>query len=318
MKYGIKLVAYDPWFNPDEVRSHSWGFGRGFPFLRSPFLPLSLSEGIESVTDLPVDNGGDVEAWPVWKIAGPVKSFSIGTVPTSEGGAIQSFGIAALPSEAPVIEAGRTLTIDTRPGHKSAKDDAEQIIIPSSRRTRSCSAGPWALSRPRRCRRGQWETVRPADVPPPLQLLPTGLPFRPRLTLADNLQGGHSADHQIALRSFRPGQEIVRVSPRLSRQPFDVVAHIEVLGQLACLVQLVGHGPGLRHHARIAGQVEQIQAGLVGVLGRHTPRVFRPGGSYGLFPHQRGPKPPIILRKETDRPERPQYDNRRDHKSDPQ
>ncbi|GAA1178756.1 hypothetical protein F4556_007262 [Kitasatospora gansuensis] len=122
VKYGIKLTCFDPWFYSDEVRSESWDldFGKVLPFLRSPFLPLTLSEGIEYVTDLPIDNAGDVEAWPVWKITGPVKSFSISTVPAEHSGSVQSFGIPAVQSGAPVIEAGRTLTIDSRPGGKSA------------------------------------------------------------------------------------------------------------------------------------------------------------------------------------------------------
>ncbi|MFD8594549.1 phage tail domain-containing protein [Kitasatospora sp. NPDC059646] len=117
IKYALLLTAYDPWFYSDEMRVAKWSFGQGVPFLGRPFLPLRLSEGYKSAVTLPVYNPGDVEAWPVWEISGPVKSFRI----TSQTG--QKFGIPSATSGGDVIALGRTLRIDTRPGVKTLKDD---------------------------------------------------------------------------------------------------------------------------------------------------------------------------------------------------
>ncbi|MFJ5882676.1 phage tail domain-containing protein [Kitasatospora cineracea] len=117
IKYVLLMTAFDPWFYSDEMQVAKWSFGKGVPFLASTFFPLTLSEGFESAVTLPIYNPGDVEAWPVWEITGPVKSFRI----TSPSG--QSFGIPAPASGLEVIAAGRTLTVDTRPGVKSVKDD---------------------------------------------------------------------------------------------------------------------------------------------------------------------------------------------------
>ncbi|MGK5496395.1 phage tail domain-containing protein [Streptomyces sp. URMC 125] len=119
VRYGIQLSAFDPWFYSDEIQVAQWAFGGGTAFLRptEPLYPLKLTKGTMSETAIPLVNPGDVEAWPIWQITGPVKSFTF-TSPKGE-----SFGISARPDGSDVVPDGRVLTVDTRPGHKTLKDD---------------------------------------------------------------------------------------------------------------------------------------------------------------------------------------------------
>ncbi|MFT2017722.1 phage tail family protein [Streptomyces sp. 796.1] len=114
--FGIQLTAFDPFFYSDQAQVAEWKFGRGEPFLSNVevFLPTRLHKGIVSTPGLSVFNSGDVEAWPVWTVEGPVRGFKF----SFDG---QSF--EAPTSSADVVAAGRTLTIDTRPGYKSLRDD---------------------------------------------------------------------------------------------------------------------------------------------------------------------------------------------------
>lgn len=115
-RFGIQLTAFDPWFYSDQVQVAEWKFGQGEAFLSTEksLLPLRIEKGMVSTPDLSVYNPGSVEAWPVWELTGPVRGFKF-----SFNG--QSFEIPA--SGTDVVAAGRTLTIDTRPGYKTLKDD---------------------------------------------------------------------------------------------------------------------------------------------------------------------------------------------------
>jgi hypothetical protein len=118
-KFGIQLVAYDPYFFSDDVQVAQWSFGEGRPFLSTTeaFYPLRLNAGLISGSTVSVDNPGDVEAWPRWELTGPIKGFRF----TSPSG--QSFGVTAPGDSSDVVAGGRTLIVDTRPGFKSLKDD---------------------------------------------------------------------------------------------------------------------------------------------------------------------------------------------------
>lgn len=118
-RYGLQLTAFDPWFYSDEIPVAQWVFGEGDPFLSTvqPFFPLHITSGRVSESAISVENPGDIEAWPVWQITGPVKSFRF-ISPKGE-----AFGIAARQDGTDVVAAGRTLTIDTRPGYKLLRDD---------------------------------------------------------------------------------------------------------------------------------------------------------------------------------------------------
>ncbi|MEV3860709.1 phage tail domain-containing protein [Streptomyces sp. NPDC050095] len=120
-KYGLQFTAMDPWFYPTTWQTSKWSFGAGDPLLSTinSFFPLHISDGVlggagEALT---ISNPGDIEAWPVWKLYGPIKSF---TLDSPDGDSIT----ASPPSDGTdLVATGRVLTIDTRPGRKTVRDD---------------------------------------------------------------------------------------------------------------------------------------------------------------------------------------------------
>ncbi|MFF4215426.1 phage tail family protein [Streptomyces nondiastaticus] len=119
IKYGIQLTAFDPYFYGDDLQVAEWNLNQGQGFLRTDkgLFPLRLSRGILADQQIPVINPGEVEAWPVWQIRGPVRAFRL----TSPDG--QAFGITAPGESTDAVAAGRVLTVDTRPGRKTLVDD---------------------------------------------------------------------------------------------------------------------------------------------------------------------------------------------------
>lgn len=124
ISYGIQLTAADPWFYGTTETAANWSFGIDQPFLRDPFLPLTLSKGTTSKGTITIENPGDIEAWPVWEITGPLKRFKL----TGPDGT--SFGIPDQPGGVDALASGRTLTIDCRPGYKTVQDNTGQIYFP--------------------------------------------------------------------------------------------------------------------------------------------------------------------------------------------
>lgn len=119
-KYGLTFTAMDPWFYPTRSTSQRWTFGSGDPFLSTTasFFPMNLADGVlGDNTTMTIYNPGDIEAWPVWTLKGPIKSF---TLQSPHGETIK----ASAPTDGTdVVASGKTLTIDTRPGKKTVKDN---------------------------------------------------------------------------------------------------------------------------------------------------------------------------------------------------
>lgn len=118
-KFGVQLIAHDPWFYSEDVQVASWEFGSGQPFLSTTeaFFPLRINAGLVTGSEVQVSNPGDVEAWPRWELTGPIKGFTF----TSPDG--ESFGVTPPTDGTDVIAGNRTLIVDTRPGFKTLKDD---------------------------------------------------------------------------------------------------------------------------------------------------------------------------------------------------
>ncbi|MFI5802977.1 phage tail domain-containing protein [Streptomyces sp. NPDC051561] len=120
-KYALLLTAMDPWFYPSASESTRWDFGTGLPFLSTSrkFFPMQISRGTMGGpgSEYLVSNPGDEDAWPVWELTGPIKSFSL----TSPKGEVLK---AAPPDNGiDLVPDGRVMEIDTRPGKKTVKDD---------------------------------------------------------------------------------------------------------------------------------------------------------------------------------------------------
>src|SRR5690606_41709709 len=74
-KFGLQLVAYEPYFYSDDVQVAQWTFGEGGPFLSTTeaFFPLRINGGLLMGAEVHVTNPGDVGAWPGWELTGPIK-----------------------------------------------------------------------------------------------------------------------------------------------------------------------------------------------------------------------------------------------------
>lgn len=118
-KYGLQFTAYEPYFYSDDVQVASWEFGAVEAFLDTSkaLFPLRLNAGRLADDQVEIENPGDAESWPRWELEGPIKAFEF----VGPGG--QSFGINAPVDSSDVIALGRTLTVDTRPGFKTVRDD---------------------------------------------------------------------------------------------------------------------------------------------------------------------------------------------------
>ncbi|MFC4645356.1 MULTISPECIES: phage tail domain-containing protein [Streptomyces] len=121
-KYGLSFTCMDPWFYPDRPESVRWDFGSGEPLLSTSqaFFPMRISAGVMGTgSGLTISNPGDIEAWPTWQLHGPIKNFTL----TSPYG--QTVKASAPADGSDLVPTGRVLTIDTRPGHKTVKDDLD-------------------------------------------------------------------------------------------------------------------------------------------------------------------------------------------------
>ncbi|MVO87426.1 phage tail family protein [Streptomyces sp. p1417] len=117
ISYGIQLTAADPYFYGDTEVGATWTFGASRAFLHNPFFPVQLSKGTPAQNIITVENPGDIEAWPLWTITGPVRSLKF----TGPDGT--TWELPEPSTETDVLAAGRTLTVDCRPGAKTLKDD---------------------------------------------------------------------------------------------------------------------------------------------------------------------------------------------------
>lgn len=107
----VVFRAVDPFWYDTAPMSSTFTSGAAPTFLGNPFLPIKLSSdtilGEQTVT-----NDGDVDAWPVWTIAGPATSITLTNVTTGE--------VLTLPV---TLTAAQSVVIDTRPFKKTVRRD---------------------------------------------------------------------------------------------------------------------------------------------------------------------------------------------------
>lgn len=101
----VVLRAVDPYWYDTSATSATYTTGTSTTFF--PFFPMVLNSETVFGTQS-VDNTGDVEAFPVWTVAGPCSSV---TLTNSTSGEVISLPV--------VLTAGQVLTIDTRPFRKT-------------------------------------------------------------------------------------------------------------------------------------------------------------------------------------------------------
>lgn len=115
--WAIKMIADDPyWYSDNEWGTRFTNAGQGVKFLGggalddpTPGLGTPIVLGATFTTDGAVlTNPGDVNAWPLYRLRGPLTSFSIGV----DGGTVSG----AVP-----IAAGQTLEVNTSPTMQTAR-----------------------------------------------------------------------------------------------------------------------------------------------------------------------------------------------------
>lgn len=105
--YGVSLIADNPFWTGEPVR-RTWSQGASTDFYggaaKGPPFHISSGSQLSSAT---ITNEGDLEAWPVWTITGPLTSVTVGV----DGVTVQ-WTVA--------LAAGDVLVIDTDPTVQSA------------------------------------------------------------------------------------------------------------------------------------------------------------------------------------------------------
>lgn len=103
----LTLLANDPFWYGDIVAA-SWSLGASTTFLGNPIFPMRLSPSSIQGSQI-VHNAGDVSAFPIWTITGPGSGLNIVNQDTGEKISLTR-----------VLAAGEVVTIDTRPGYRTA------------------------------------------------------------------------------------------------------------------------------------------------------------------------------------------------------
>lgn len=103
----VVFRAHDPyWYATTDTTSNYPFTGTSETFF--PFFPLVLSAS-EGFADDVITNPGDLEAWPVWRITGPVSDVTVLNVTTGESLTVTVVSLGG----------AEVLTIDTRPASKT-------------------------------------------------------------------------------------------------------------------------------------------------------------------------------------------------------
>jgi hypothetical protein len=119
-KYGVTFVADDPFWSGDQVSSPVWGQAESpIPFTgEDDSAPEFYIGPASTINTASLNNTGDVAAWPVWEITGPITSASI----TLDGGTI------GIPFP---LQTGEKLVIDTGvPRAVSGGEDVTGMLNP--------------------------------------------------------------------------------------------------------------------------------------------------------------------------------------------
>lgn len=120
--------AFDPYWYDSNTIVQTFKINES-PGLFFPILPLRLASSTV-FADISIDNTGDVETWPEWIITGPGENIVLRNMSTNE--------VMSLDAS---LEAGETLTIDTKPYQKTVtKSDGTNLFY-----TLSDESSLWAL-----------------------------------------------------------------------------------------------------------------------------------------------------------------------------
>lgn len=75
--HGISMIADDPWWHGPAVEATFQTAGEDLPFFATSGAVFNIGSS-NTDASATISNPGDVDAWPVWTIAAPATSFSVG------------------------------------------------------------------------------------------------------------------------------------------------------------------------------------------------------------------------------------------------
>lgn len=111
---GLSVRCFDPYFYAEDPLVLPFQVeGAGKPFLGEPFLPIRLGSSQIIGGPVVVNNPGDAEAFAVWEFTGP-----------ANGVTVDHFDLDRRFVLTQPIPAGTVVTVDTRPGTISVRDQA--------------------------------------------------------------------------------------------------------------------------------------------------------------------------------------------------
>lgn len=108
-RFPATFLAHDPYWYDTNATTQSFTTSTGALFF--PIFPLKITAS-EIAVDATVDNTGDVDAWPIWTVTGPGSVIKLWNLTSSR---YIYFPVT--------LAAGSSITVDTRPGVKSATYD---------------------------------------------------------------------------------------------------------------------------------------------------------------------------------------------------
>ncbi|SER95016.1 Phage tail protein [Lentzea xinjiangensis] len=114
-RFGLQLLAADPYWYDAEPTRLAWDPPAPVSFLGDPFLPLKISPS-QVIGDVPVTNGGTEATYGTWRITPPGTDLILRNDTTGEQLQITE-----------TIPAAHTLVIKTEPGRQDIRlfDDAD-------------------------------------------------------------------------------------------------------------------------------------------------------------------------------------------------
>jgi phage-related protein len=127
-KFVLVLKAFDPFWYDSSTIVQTFKINES-PGTFFPILPLRLVSSTV-FADITIGNTGDVETWPEWIVTGPGENIVLRNLSTDE---VTSLEVS--------IDVGETITIDTKPFHKTVtKNDGSNLFY-----TLTDESSLWAL-----------------------------------------------------------------------------------------------------------------------------------------------------------------------------
>lgn len=127
-RYVVMLRAFDPWWYAADDVTATWRQPGSGLFLGDPFLPFTLLAD-QSLGEITVDNVGDVEAFPRWRVEGPATQI------------VLERGDGATLDLTHTLTSGQWVEVDTRPGVLTVVDDGGANLWPGL----SAGSALWSL-----------------------------------------------------------------------------------------------------------------------------------------------------------------------------